>query len=124
MHNTSMQYFSHEKLVVYQMELEFLTWETELLDELEAKAPAKSREIRDHLDRAALSTLFNTAEGNGKRQMRVRARYFDDARGSATECAACLDALVAKRLCVQTRIQEGRHVSAYRCHPLETRCSF
>jgi len=52
--------------------------------------------------------MFNTAEGNGKRQMRGRAKFFDDARGSATECAACLDALVAKKACSVDRISEGK----------------
>ena len=42
--------------------------------------------------------LLNTAEGNGKRQARQRAKFFDDARGSAAECAACLDVLVAERI--------------------------
>jgi hypothetical protein len=54
--------------------------------------------------------LFNTAESNGKRQRRVRARYFDDVRGSGTECAACLDALVAKRVCRTERVIDGKHL--------------
>lgn len=49
------------------------------------------------LDRASLSILLNTTEGNGKRQKQGRAKFFDDARGSATECAVCLDALIAKK---------------------------
>ncbi|HEY3416659.1 MAG TPA: four helix bundle protein [Armatimonadota bacterium] len=101
-------YFSHEKLIVYQLELQFLSWVTILIDEVEEAAPRKTREVRDHLDRACLSSLFNTAEGNGKRQMPIRGRFFDDARGSVTECAACLDALVAKGVCPVTRIQEGK----------------
>ena len=54
------------------------------------------------------SSLFNTAEGNGRRQMKQRAKFFDDARGSATKCAACLDALVAKRACSEQRIEHGK----------------
>ena len=34
--------------------------------------------------------------------------FFDDARGSAIECAACLDASVAKGLVVLQRIQSGK----------------
>jgi four helix bundle protein len=52
--------------------------------------------------------LLNIAEGNGKRQRQVRAKFFDDARGSATECAACLDALVAKHVCTTNRVQAGK----------------
>lgn len=50
------------------------------------------------------------AEGNGKRQGRQRAKFFDDARGSAVECSACLDALVAKRLMNAERIDDGKAV--------------
>lgn len=94
-----MQYkLDHEKLDVYQLELQFVAWATDLIVELRESAEAKNRhigEVLNHLDRAALSSLFNTSEGNGKRQMKMRAKFFDDARGSATECASCLDALVA-----------------------------
>ena len=40
--------------------------------------------------------------------MKTRAKFFDDARGSATECAACLDSLVAKRACTEERIEHGK----------------
>src|SRR5207248_9279626 len=71
-------------------------------------AAVHTREVRDQLDRASLSCLLNTAEGNSKRQRQVRVRYFDDARGSAGECAACLDALVAKRVCIRERVEPGK----------------
>jgi four helix bundle protein len=71
-------------------------------------AKGRTREVCDHLDRASLSTLLNTAEGNGRRQRQTRAKFFDDARGSATECAACLDALVAKGIASPERIEEGK----------------
>ena len=105
--NGQAAFFDHEKLDVYRMELQFIAWVTPLLEEV-SQAAGKTREVCDQLDRASLSTLLNTAEGNGKRQRQVRAKFFDDARGSATECAACLDALVAKRVTVEARIIEGK----------------
>jgi four helix bundle protein len=99
--------FDHEKLDVYRLELEFISWVTVLLDELTGSGK-RLGEILDQLDRASLSALLNTAEGNGKRQRRVRAKFFDDARGSATECAACLDGLVAKRACGVERVTDGK----------------
>jgi four helix bundle protein len=102
--------FDHEKLEVYRFELEFIEWVTPLLDEATASAKGRTREVCDQLDRASLSALLNTAEGNGKRQRPVRAKFFDDARGSATECAACLDALVAKRVVLPDRIGEGKNL--------------
>ncbi|HUZ06651.1 MAG TPA: four helix bundle protein [Candidatus Paceibacterota bacterium] len=100
--------FDHEKLDVYRLELQFVAWVTPLLEEVLRGTAAKTREVCDQLDRASLSTMLNTAEGNGKRQRQIRAKYFDDARGSATECAACLDALVAKCAAAETRIIDGK----------------
>ena len=100
--------FDHEKLDVYRYELEFIEWVTLLLDEAAVSAKGRTREVCDQLDRASLSTLLNTAEGNGKRQRQIRAKFFEDARGSATECAACLDALVAKRIVPVERIVVGK----------------
>jgi four helix bundle protein len=100
--------FDHEKLNVYQTELRFISWVTPLIEEAKVVGAGKTREVCDQLDRASLSSLLNTAEGNGKRRGQLRARYFDDARGSSTECAACLDALVAKGVISPEKIAEGK----------------
>jgi len=100
--------FDHEKLDVYQLELRFIAWVTPLIAEAKSSATGNAREVCDQLDRASLSSLLNTAEGNGKRQRQLRARFFDDARGSATECAGCLDALVAKSVLTSKRVAEGK----------------
>lgn len=100
--------FDHEKLAVYQVQLQFVEWVDQLLDEVQRTAAGKSRELRDQLDRASLSVLLNIAEANGKRQRRTRAKSFDDARGSTSECAACLDALIAKRICGEERVRHGK----------------
>ncbi len=102
--------FDHEKLDVYQLELRFIAWVTPLLEEVKTMTGVKTAEVRDQLDRASLSALLNTAEGNGKRQRQTRAKFFDDSRGSATECAACLDALVAKAACDARRIEQGKEL--------------
>jgi hypothetical protein len=59
-------YFDHEKLDVYQLELRVVTWVTCLLAEIKQR-PTNTRiaEVSDQLDRASLSMLLNTAEGNG-----------------------------------------------------------
>ena len=104
-------YFDHENLDVYQLELRFVTWVTGLLAKIKQR-PTNTRiaEVSDQLDRASLSSLLNTAEGNGRRQRQTRAKFFDDARGSVTECAACLDALVAKGTCTKEEIQKGKEM--------------
>ena len=83
--------FDHEKLEVYQESLAFLRWLEPVLSGL-----PKSLAVRDQLDRASTSVPLNLAEGNGKFTGPDRCRYFDNARGSALECAAALDVLVAR----------------------------
>jgi four helix bundle protein len=100
--------FDHEKLHVYQEQLRFIAWVSPLIEEARTIARGKTKEVCDQLDRASLSALLNTAEGNGKRRGQVRAKYFDDARGSATECAACLDALVAKGVFALSKVLDGK----------------
>lgn len=104
-------YFDHEKLDVYQLELRFISWVTALLAKVKQHSTnTRISEVSDQLDRASLSSLLNTAEGNGRRQRQTRAKFFDDARGSVTECAGCLDALVAKGACTEQEINEGKEM--------------
>src|SRR5947207_13622643 len=104
-------YFDHEKLDVYQLELRFITWVTRLLAKIKQRpTDARVAEVSDQLDRASLSSLLNTAEGNGRRRRQMRAKFFDDARRSVTECAACLDALVAKGTCTEQEVEEGKEM--------------
>ncbi|HOW97795.1 MAG TPA: four helix bundle protein [Kiritimatiellia bacterium] len=100
--------FSHEKLDVYRLELDFVRWSTVLLNELKSGDGPCTGEVRNQLDRAGLSMLLNTAEGNGRRRMPMRAKFFDDARGSAAECAACLDALAVKGAVPAERVEDGK----------------
>src|ERR1700739_364156 len=103
--------FDHEKLDVYQLELKF-RWVTQFLVDISGPAATQRRELITELDRPSLAALLNTAEGNGRRQGRQRARFFDDARGSAIEWAACLDASVAKGLATLERIAPGKELAA------------
>lgn len=92
-------YFDHEKLDVYQEAIAFCGWVGELLSQISAKAAAK-----DQLDRASISLPLNIAEGNGKFSTVDRARFLEIARGSALECAACLDVLTVRKLVAAERI--------------------
>jgi four helix bundle protein len=86
-------YFDHEKLDVYREAINFCGWVGEFLAAMSAKAA-----VKDQLDRASASIPLNIAEGNGKFSARDRARFFEMARGSALECAACLDVLLVRKL--------------------------
>src|SRR5206468_12931760 len=92
-------YFDHEKLDVYQEAIGFCGWVGEFLSAISAKAAAK-----DQLDRASTSLPLNIAEGNGKFSDADRSRFFEMARGSALECAACLDVLAVRKLIAAERI--------------------
>jgi four helix bundle protein len=95
--------FDHEKLHVYQASLTFITWAAKLV------ATIKSRvAVEDQLDRASTSVSLNIAEGNGKFAVRDRCRFVEIARGSALECAACLDVLAAKGLCDPNILSAGK----------------
>ena len=96
-------YFHHEKLAVYQETVAFVAWLNSLLEGL-----LRAGEIKDQLDRASSSILLNIAEGNGKYSPKDRCRSFDIANGSALECAAGLDVLVARRKLTVAQVELGK----------------
>ncbi|RME69629.1 MAG: four helix bundle protein [Verrucomicrobia bacterium] len=98
-------HFHHEKLTAYQRAIEFVAWVEGVNQEITGRSAAK-----EQLDRASTSILLNLAEGNGKRSAADRRRFFDIARGSAVECAACLDVFVAKNLITRERAREGKAI--------------
>src|SRR6266536_4829522 len=92
-------YFDHEKLDVYRESIAFCGWVGEFIAAISAKAAAK-----DQLDRASTSIPLNIAEGNGKFSAKDRARFLEMARGSALECAACLDVLLVRKLASEQQV--------------------
>ena len=96
-------YFDHEKLDVYRECIAFCAWTGDLLNSISVKAAAK-----DQLDRASTSIPLNIAEGNGKFSAKDRARFLEIARGSALECAAALDVLVARKLVMAEQIENAK----------------
>jgi four helix bundle protein len=96
-------YFDHEKLDVYQEAIAFCGWVGAFLVNIPSKAAAK-----DQLDRASTSIPLNIAEGNGKFSTADRARFLEIARGSALECAACLDVLLVRKLASEEQITPAK----------------
>jgi four helix bundle protein len=98
-------YFDHEKLDVYQTAVEFVAWSADV-----CKAAAVDGPIRGQLERAATSIPLNIAEGNGKYSKRDGCRFLEVARGSALECAAALDVLVAWRRLTVEETEPGKRM--------------
>ena len=96
-------YFDHEKLDVYREAIDFCGWVGDFLAAISTKAAAK-----DQLDRASTSIPLNIAEGNGKFSAKDRARFLEMARGSALECAACLDVLFVRKLASEKQVTEQK----------------
>ena len=86
--------FSHEKLIVYQRSLEFI----EFTNELYKMTNFNNLSVYSQMDRASTSISLNIAEGTGKFSGKDKCRFYDIARGSALECAACLDLMVVKKI--------------------------
>src|SRR6266478_8965240 len=95
--------FDHEKLEVYREAIAFIAWLSALLE-----GTVRVGEVKDQLDRASTSMPLNIAEGNGKYSPKDRCRFFDIAHGSALECAAGLDVLVAKAKLTPDQIRPGK----------------
>ena len=98
--------FDHEKLDVYRVALEFVSWSFNMCKQLSGA----NRHARDQLLRSSQSIPQNIAEGNGKRSVPDRQRFFEIARGSALESAASLDILVACRTISMEEADAGKRV--------------
>ncbi|MDY6832870.1 MAG: four helix bundle protein [Thermodesulfobacteriota bacterium] len=97
--------FDHEKLRVYQASIDFIVRVQEIMN-----STPKRYAVYDQLDRASTSIALNIAEGNGKLLPRDRCRFLDIARGSALECAAALDILVAKGILSKEQIEGDKQM--------------
>jgi four helix bundle protein len=97
------QPFGHEKLIVYKKGMRFVAVSSALLDRLPRRVAAC-----DHLARAAESILLNIAHASSTWSPKERIVYLGHANGSALECAACLDVLVAKDLLATEGVYAGK----------------
>jgi four helix bundle protein len=84
--------FDYERFDVYRVALDFQRLVPGLLPRRGHSA------LRDQLDRASASILLNIAEGFGRTSRAEKASFYAIARGSAMECGAVLDVLIARGL--------------------------
>jgi four helix bundle protein len=64
--------------------------------------------VHSQLDRARTSVPLNIAEGHGKSSPPDRCRFLETARGSAVECACCLDLMLIKRAINEEEMNAGK----------------
>ena len=99
----SVYVFGHEKLKVYQKGMEFAVVRSALLNRLSRRVAACG-----HLERGSESVLFNIAHASSSWAPKERIVYLGYANGSALECAACLDIIVAKELLTACDVHPGK----------------
>jgi four helix bundle protein len=92
----------HETLDVYRAALQF--------DALVHKTLGRGahRTLRDQLDRACIGIILCIAEGAGRRSGPDKRRFYEMARGSATEAAAVLDIMRARQILQDPPYQSAR----------------
>jgi four helix bundle protein len=99
-----MQGFDHERMDVYRRALEFVRVAATIRQKL---VPGHGA-LADQLDRAAVSTALNIAEGAGEFARREKARFHRIARRSAMESAAILDVVRALELAEDGQVRVGK----------------
>ena len=84
--------FDHDRLDVYRLSIDCVAESFAIAKDLSGA----HCHARDQWLRAAQSIPLDIAEGNGKRSVKDRSRFFDIARGSALECATIQDAMLTR----------------------------
>ena len=100
-----MKTLTHESLTVYKRAIEFVAWSTKI-----CQSDRVTGEIQSQFKRAFISIPLNIAEGSGKQTGKDQARFYDIARGSALECGACLDVLVAMDIASESDVCRGKEL--------------
>ncbi|MFC1805879.1 four helix bundle protein [Planctomycetota bacterium] len=87
--DSSQALFSHERLDVYQVALEFVAW----LHGVSCSAELP-KQLFGELDAAATGIVLNVAEGNGRFATGDHRRFLGYAQDAAVKAATCLDLAV------------------------------
>jgi four helix bundle protein len=95
----------HEGLEVYRVALELHSC-------VVALTPTRGcRDLKDQIERATTSIVLNIAEGAGRFSRRDKRRFYEIARGSATEVAAVTDILSVRRVAPAESCNHARNLA-------------
>lgn len=85
---------NHQRLRVYGLLIDSAKRVPDIVD----KMPKGYSWLKDELERALGSAIFNLAEGNGRTSKKERARFFDISLASLAEASSEIDVMRAYRL--------------------------
>lgn len=100
-------YFAHEKLDVYQVALDMITWYHRLCATGELPSAVLTR-----LDKGTTSLVLNIAEGNGRFSASDQSRFLYIAHTSAMNVAAGIDILAVRNCVGPIEINTGKQLLA------------
>jgi four helix bundle protein len=97
--------FGHEKLRVYQAELQLVAW-------LESVLPyfACSSDLLSKLDGSTTSMVLNTAEGNGRFTGKDQSKFLDTAYKATVQSVALIDVAAGDNPAALSQTNEGRNL--------------
>lgn len=98
-------FFSHERLDVYQVALEFVHWVDGVCRSIEGR-----RDLANRLDEASTGIVLNIAEGNGRFSPADHARFLGIAHSATVKSAATVDLLIARKLLSSCDVGDGRRL--------------
>jgi four helix bundle protein len=95
--------FAHRKFPVYLTALDFVSMAHTVMGTF----PPGFSSVANQLLRASTSIVFNISEGAGKFAPADKARFYEIAAGSTTECSGILDVLLRLKLIDLAKNEEG-----------------
>lgn len=95
----------HERVIVYQRAIEFIAWSNEFM-----ASTNLTGEVRSQLEFAANEIPLKVAEGIGRKSIRERIRFIENAHGAALVSAACLDVALVRQSGFTARIEVGKKI--------------
>jgi four helix bundle protein len=98
-------FFSHERLDVYRVALDFVAWVNALCVGVTGR-----QDLVDRLDKYSTGIVLNIAEGNGRFTPADHSRFLGIAHAAVVKSAATLDLAVARHLVEADNIREGRRM--------------